>query len=312
MNALPSFTSLQDHIAHLGDVDFWQPYINEILKRHGLFATGLKPTAGFNPTYPTFLYGDVVVKFFGYSKSWQQRYAAEQAALALVATDRRIAAPCLLGYGNLYDNTQESWPYLIMRRMPGIAVSHVELTYQEKMKLAGDLGKQVSYIHALSWQAGVSTDTDWLELDIQAAAKQSSLPPHLVAQIDDYLTKLKPEAPVFTHGDLCDQHIFVQNGQLSGIIDWGDAMITDRHYELIQIYRGVFNCDKTLFQIFLEASNWPVGKDFATQALGQALRRQAIGVAQHHGMDVFEPIAKLFPLNDIKTLDQLAHELFSL
>ena len=89
-------------------------------------------------------------------------------------------------------------------------------------------------------------------------------------------------------------------------------MFTNRHYELIQIYRGMFNCDTTLFKIFLEASNWPIDKDFATQVLGQALRRQAIGLAQHHCMDVFEPIAKLLQLNTIETLDQLAHELFTL
>ena len=39
--------------------------------------------------------------------------------------------------------------------------------------------------------------------------------------------------------------------------------------------------------------------------------RQAIGLAQHHTMDVFEPIAALFPLPDIATLDELASELFS-
>lgn len=312
MNVPPTFTSLQDHISHLGNVIFWRPYINEILKRHNLTNVEQELTAGFNPTYPTFLCGNIVVKLFGYSNSWLQRYTAEQAALALVATDQRIIAPRLLGYGHLYSNTQAPWPYLVMSKISGVAVSHVELTYQEKLKLAADLGKQVSYIQTLSGQTGISTDADWLGLDIAAAAKQSSLPPHLVAQIDSYVKKLKPEKPVFTHGDLCDQHIFVENGQLSGIIDWGDAMITDRHYELMQVYRGTFDCDKKLFRIFLEASNWPIDKDFATQVLGQALRRQAIGLAQHHGMDVFEPIAKQFSLNDIKTLDQLAVKLFAL
>lgn len=312
MNTPPLFTSLQDHISRLGDVDFWWPYVNEILKRHNLYTTGLQPRAGFNPTYPTFLYGDIVVKLFGYSNSWQQRYEAEQAALAVVSTDQRISAPRLRAYGKLFDNHDESWPYLIMSTISGVAVSHVKLTYQEKLKLATDLGKQVALIHRLSPQAGVSTDADWVGLDVTAAAKHSSLPPHLVAQVNDYLTKLRPEDPVFTHGDLCDQHIFFDNGKLSGIIDWGDAMVTDRHYELIQIYRGIFDCDKKLFRIFLEASNWPIKKDFATQTLCQALRRQAIGFAQHHGMDVFEPIAKQFPLDEIETLDELAHELFAL
>ena len=41
----------------------------------------------------TFLYGDVVVKLFGYFRSWRESHAAERAAQALVATDPEIAAP---------------------------------------------------------------------------------------------------------------------------------------------------------------------------------------------------------------------------
>jgi hypothetical protein len=95
-----------------------------------------------------------------------------------------------------------------------------------------------------------------------------------------------------------------------GIIDWGDAMYTDRHSELIQLHRDLFDLDNELLGIFLDASNWPVGKDFSRQALGLALHRQAIGLAQHHSMDVFEPVAARFPLADIETLDDLASLLF--
>lgn len=312
MSRPPSFTSLQDHISRLGDINFWWPYLCEILKRHGLINTHCEPIAGFNSTYPTFLYGDIVIKLFGYSKSWQQRYAAEHAALAVVATQPNVIAPRLLSFGKLYDNVHASWPYLITSKIAGVALQHIQLPDDQQQELAIQLGKQVHSIHALKPQMGISTDADWAELSIAHAAKFSSLPPHLVAQVDDYLQQLEPEEPVFTHGDLCEHHIFIENGKLSGIIDWGDAMVTDRHYELIQIYRGVFNCDKKLFKIFLEASNWPIGKNFAHQVLGQALRRQAIGLAQHHSMDVFEPIAKKFPLQEIKTLQELAETLFEL
>ncbi len=73
----------------------------------------------------------------------------------------------------------------------------------------------------------------------------------------------------------------------------------------------MFGCDKALLRAFPEASAWPVGTDFPRQALGLALHRQAVGVAQHHAMDVFEPIAALLPLRDIGTLDELASELFA-
>jgi aminoglycoside phosphotransferase (APT) family kinase protein len=46
------------------------------------------------------------------------------------------------------------------------------------------------------------------------------LPPHLVAQIDDYLARLGPFDRVFVHSDLGHRHVFVETGRLTGIIDW--------------------------------------------------------------------------------------------
>jgi aminoglycoside phosphotransferase (APT) family kinase protein len=146
---------------------------------------------------------------------------------------------------------------------------------------------------------------------VAAAAERSSLPRHLIAQIDGYLARLEPFDEVFCHGDLVADHVFVDNGRLVGIIDWGDAMVTDRHYELIQPCRDMFDCDKALLRAFLKASDWPLAKNFPRQALGLALHRQAMGLAQHHTMDVFEPIAARFPLREIGTLDELADELFA-
>jgi hygromycin-B 7''-O-kinase len=194
--------------------------------------------------------------------------------------------------------------------MSGVASWRAELSAEQRLSVAAELGRQTRRVHALR-PSGVATHQDWQALNVAAAAEQSSLPPHLIAQIDDYLARLEPFDRVFVHGDLCANHVFVENGSLAGIIDWGDAMVTDRHYELIQLYRDMFGCDKALFRAFLEASDWRVGKHFPHQALGLALHRQAVGLAQHHTMDVFEPVAALLPLQDIGTLDELATELFA-
>lgn len=223
----PAFASLQEHIALRGDVDFWSPYLNEILARHGLTQAGQQLVPGYNVTYPTFLYGDVVVKLFGYSRAWRARHAA------------------------------------------------------------------------------------WSSIDVTAAAERSSLPPHLAAQAAAYVAGLGPPDPVVTHGDLTQNHAYVENGLLTGIIDWGDTIAADRHYEVIQLYRDMFRCDKNLLRVFLEAADWPAVDDFPRQALGMALHRQAVGLAQHHTVDVFMPIAERFPLHAIPTLDDLAATLFA-
>ena len=306
----PTFTSIQHHVSRLGDIDFWWPYVVEILNRHDLADSGGEPAAGFNPTYPTFLFGGVVVKLFGYSKAWRASYAAERAAHVLIATDPEIAAPSLLADGRLYEDIDAPWPYLVTTRMSGVSWRDVGLSTEQRFAVAADLGRQVRRIHALP-PSHMVKPVDRPPLNVAAAAEQSSLPPHLIAQIDQYLARLGPFDCVFVHGDLVATHAFVDDGRLSGIIDWGDAMPTDRHYELIQLYRDMFGCDKALFRVFLDACDWPIGQDFPRKTLGLALYRQAVGLAQHHSMDVFEPIAALLPLRDIDTLDDLASELFA-
>lgn len=311
MIAPPTFASLQELESRRGDVGFWGPYVAEILRRHGLTAAGQEPAAGFNVTYPTFLHGDVVVKLFGYISSWRQSHAAEYAAYALLATDLAIAAPRLLAAGRLYD-ADAAWPYLITTRMAGVASWRAELSGEEWSSLAEALGRQVRRLHALRPSEGVARHEDWATVDVVEAARRSSLPPHLVAQVGDFVARLDPFGPVFIHGDLTANHVYVEGGRFVGIIDWGDALVTDRHLELIQVYRDLLGCDTALFRAFLEASDWPVGKDFPRRALGFALHRQAVGLAQHPSIDVFMPIAARFPLQGIGSLDELATVLFAI
>ncbi|WP_375594703.1 aminoglycoside phosphotransferase family protein [Algihabitans albus] len=307
----PVFASTDDYVTRLGDTGFWTVCIAAALERHGLADDRQAPVAGFNATYPTFVCGDAVVKLFGHFPPWRRAHSAERAAYRLLVTDPEIAAPRLLGEGNLFDDPDRPWPYLITGRMPGIASGRAKLSADERLALAVDLGRQVRRLHALPI-AGRMTQANWTAGNLSNAMAQSSLPPHLAAQTETYLARLTPFDRVFSHGDITANHVFVAQGCFTGIIDWGDAMVTDRHYELIQLYRDLFQCDKALFRTFLEASDWPVGKDFAQKALGLALYRQTIGAAQHHTMDVFQPIAARFPLQDIATLDELATELFEI
>ena len=308
----PRFDSLPAHLARLGDLDFWRPYVVEVLRRHGLDeADESTLQAGYNATYPTFLCGALVVKLFGYSEAWRQCHRAERAAHRLVARNPDIAAPALLHAGRLFDDDRAPWPYLVTRRLTGLPSWRAALSEPQRLALAEAVGHQVRRIHALPPE-GVATHDDWNPGDIVAAAAGSSLPSHLVAQVERFLATLAPFDRVFVHGDLTANHVFVEQGRLVGIIDWGDAMVTDRHYELIQVYRDLLGCDKALLRCFLEASDWPVGEGLPRQALGLALHRQAIGLGQHHTMDVFEPIAARFPLQDIVTLEELADVLFAL
>jgi hygromycin-B 7''-O-kinase len=221
VTAPPKFASLHDFVSRLGDVDFWWPYVIEILNRHDLADRGQDPVAGFNATFPTFVLGDVVVKLFGYLRAWRAGHAAERGAQALVATDPEIAAPRLLAEDRLYEDVDALWPYLITTRVSGVASWRAGLSAKQRLSIAAELGTQVRRVHALR-PSGVATNADWAAPDVAAAAERSSLPAHLIAQIDDFLAGLGPFECVFVHGDLVANHVYVENGRLTGIIDWGD------------------------------------------------------------------------------------------
>jgi hypothetical protein len=311
MIAPPTFASNQEYSSRLGDVGYWWPYVSEILKRHGLAEASREPVAGVGGSYPTFLIGDLVVKLFGHVPPWRESFAAEHAAHLLLATDPEITAPGLLAAGHLCEDEHARWPYLITKRMPGVAWRYATLSPEQQLAVAADLGCQVRRVHTLR-PSGITTYPEWPALKVAAAAAQSSLPPHLVAQVDEFCTRLGPPDRVFVHCDIVGDHVFVENGRLTGIIDWGDATVADRHTEIVQPFRDMFGCNKALLRSFLDGSNWPVSNDFPQRALGFALHRQAIGLLQHLTIDVFEPIAALYPLQEIATLDELATELFAL
>jgi hygromycin-B 7''-O-kinase len=307
----PAFASDERYVERRGDANFWGTHVAAALDRHDLLDTNVNTVSGARGTYPTFLVGDVVVKLFGHVPSWREGHARERAAQSLLTTHTEIAAPRLLASGSLYGGHDAEWPYLISTRMSGVAWASADLTHDQRRDVVGELGRQMRLVHAMPVLEGMAEEGSG-DLDVAAAAGRSSLPGHLVAQVDDYLACLGPPDPVFTHADLTTRHVYVENGRLSGIIDWGDAAVMDRHYEIIQPYRDVCACDTALFGVFLDAYDWPVGDDFPHRALGMALFRQAHGLHQHLSMDVFEPIAALLPLDDIATLDDLAIELFDI
>ncbi len=310
MIAPPAFSSPATFRAGLSDLALWEPVVTAILDRHGLSGAGREPVAGYNPTNPVFLCGDVVVKLFGQTPRWRLSFTAERAALALLASQPQIAAPRLLGQGRLSDQPDAPWPYLITTRMPGHAWRDAALTAAQRHTVAAELGEQVRRLHALAPDS-IATAADWSPPDAATAAARSSLPPHLAAQAAAFVARLGPPDLAVTHGDLVAMHVYVEGGHLAGVIDWGDTVAGDRHLEIIQLYRDLFACDAALLRTFLEASGWPRTADFPRQALGWALRRQAIGLAQHHTIDVFMPVAARFPLEGIATLDELALLLFS-
>ena len=297
-------------MARLDDVQYWWPHAARVFDLHGMEVGEGDVEAGKGGTFPTLICGDVVIKLFGHLPFWRRAYDAELAAMSLIADGPHVLAPKLLAHGELFVDSTRPWPYLVTTRMPGSPWEETALSAEEKSAIAADLGCQVRCISALAPTADIATPDGWCGPSLVAASMRSVLPSRLIAQIDDYVDGTHRDDRVFLHGDLMFRHVFVEDGRLAGVIDWGDALVADRHYELAQIQLNLFDCDKTLLRTFLDHSNWPVERDFARRALTEAFRRQAVGLAQHRTMDVFHKLPRLLPLEDIATLDELATVLF--
>jgi hygromycin-B 7''-O-kinase len=305
------FDSEAHYRAHLTDTNFWQPMISDVLRRHNLEVADAPITAGFNGTNPVFLLANLVVKFFGHRPTWQAAWATECAAHQRLAQDEAICAPRIMAQGELFPSSPAPWPYIVSTRIPGASWEHSVLTPEQQHGIVRELGAQLQRIHALPVHGVSHGDEHWGALDVPAAAVRSSLPQHLVGQVDDFLATLEPFDRVFVNGDIVAMHVFVNEGRLSGIIDWGDATVTDRHYEIGKIYTSLFPGNKALLRTLLDAANWPVTRSFARQSLGMALYRQAVGLTQHHTFDIFYKLPDIFPFEELKSLEELAHMLFA-
>ncbi len=308
----PNFSSTRAYLERLDDLEYWWPHALRVLERHGFPEDTDGPAVGRGGTFPTLICGDVVIKFFGHLPFWRRAHDAELSAIRCIARDPDVLAPNLLFKGQLVEGSATPWPYLLMTRVIGQPWIEAGMSADEKSAVAADLGRQVLRISALAATSNIATPATWHGPSLVEAARQTVLPPRLIAQVADYVAGTDEEDAVFVHGDLMFRHVYVAHGRLAGIIDWGDAVVTDRHYELAQIQLNLFDGDKTLLRTFLDHSNWPVEPTFPRRALTRAFHRQAVGLAQHRTMDVFHKLPRLLPLEDIATLDELAEAVFGL
>lgn len=141
--------------------------------------------------------------------------------------------------------------------------------------------------------------------DLRATAperlRRFGLPEHLVEQVPGYLADALPAA-VLVHADITADHVFVDNGQLVGIIDWGDAIVADRSYELVALYLDTLNGDARLFDRFLDTAGWQRDDTFCHRSLQAVLEFQ---------YDAIAALRRLVDLDMTETLDDLADAVFA-
>jgi hypothetical protein len=285
---------------HLGDPGYWAPYVREVLERHGLPVERLEaPHVG---TFPTFIVGDLVVKLFGPGFDGERSSQVETAMHDLLESHAAIPSAGLVATGQLFE-LKPAWPYLVAERVRGRAIRDVNLSDTLAEGVAAELGAIVGSLHALTPPAIVASRDllDGLRDTAADRLRRFGLPEHLVEQVPRYLTDAEP-ALILVHGDITADHVFVDQKGVTAVIDWGDALVADRAYELPAVYFDALGGDRRLLAAFLDAADWP-------QA--DLPRRGMQGVLEFQ-FDAISGIANRFDLARIETLDHLATRLFAI
>jgi hygromycin-B 7''-O-kinase len=309
----PTFETLDEYRARLGDSAFWAPYVVEVLERHTLPIA--QPESGTVGTFPTFLVGRHVVKLFtpGLAKPFgtlfdgTRCHQVELAVFGALAGQTTIPRPTLVASGRLFhaDDGKDpgdgrSWPYLVTTRLGGTPWGEAGLSRDARAGVARQLGLVVQQVHTLPPPTGALWERDWVAEYragcVERLRRWGTLPAHLIDQVEAYLL-VPPSDRRLIHADLHADHLFVAGTRLVGIIDWGDALVADPYYELPALHLHAFDADKGLLAAFLAGYDWPRDLDFARRAMSMTLLRE---------FDVMDGVARRIDLQQIATLEELA------
>jgi hygromycin-B 7''-O-kinase len=317
----PEFATVEEYAGCFTDAGYWRPYVEVVCVRHRL-GPCRRVRPGLPGTHPVFIVdGRYAVKFYTRLFGGAASFPIELDVYGLIARTPGLPAPALMASGALFTGDDGwTWPYIVTRIIRGTSIGEVEdrVAYPDKVAMSAFLGRVVRRIHSLPLASARRLRPSWENFDLFLAerragcvehARRQGMPELLVAQIDGYLPALsglidRTSAPHLLHCDLNADHIlgYFDGGRWrpTGIIDFGDAKVGDRLYELVAIHIGLFRCDKRLLRVFLRSYGFDeaLRRDFVARAMSLTLL---------HEFDVLAEVFGMFhAASEIKDLDELA------
>lgn len=288
---LPVITSWEDWGSRFTDVETWAPAVREIGRRAGLPVATIE--AGYPGTNAVFIVNADTDQAYIVKIScpyYRDDFTLERELHPLLAHYPEIPAPVLLGHGEL--RGEMAWPYLILSFISGAAIRDVRsaIPHTNLMSIAHDLGRRVSVLHNIPrpvlaplapFLGHWSNTTARLAATCDILSCKAVLPSALIEQIPDYVTPTlaNPTDLVLVNGDLTEDHLLLQehSGQweLSGLIDFADALIAPRDYEWVALWFGALDREPACLRAFM------AGYD-ADIILDAAFRHRAMGFTFLH------------------------------
>lgn len=281
---LPIVTTWAEWGRMFTNVAQWTSVVREICRRHNLPAQHVE--AGFPGTNAVFVVDDAyVVKI--YAPFCPEDFDLERELYAHLGSNSHIPVPALIAQGVLEDQIQ--WPYIIIDFKPGAPIREVRdrIPYRNLLRIAADMGAMVRHLHRAPVAQLTSLDhtqAGWREF-VQRRAVESAeagqwegiLPAPVVAEIPGFLVSVLDGGEnvplVLMNGDLTEDHILLQRDsgkwRISGLIDFGDALVGQREYEWIALWFSGLDRDYECLTAFMDSydPHIKLDDDFFTRAM---------------------------------------------
>ena len=176
-----------------------------------------------------------------------------------------IKTPTLEHEGEIF-----GWPYIIISKLEGTNLETLweMMPYNNKVVILRELGQLIREVHALPTDGLEAIDCHWLQfLEKQMTNcleqhQTNGLSATLLQQLPAYLDSIKEtlpkiKKPVILTGEYTPMNFLVQQiddiWHISGLIDFGDAMLGLPEYDLLGPGAFLIQGDKQLLREFLTA-----------------------------------------------------------
>lgn len=306
------------------DVSLWRPVVervwveNEDIRRAGGKGTPLVITPGYPGTCAVFVVDDaMVIKFF---PPMVARDFTRELTVYRLITRRVPCIPTLLGSGILEDRYR--WSYLVVSRLPGEAWRDLRSSLPRPVRPAmmEALGAVVRSTHdiRLPQSGGWPAANDWavfLESRLPRAgaelANATSLGREVIAEIEACLAETNwfLERPCLVHADLTEDHLLLDGRgggwEMTGLIDWADAEVSDPVYDLVTLWFSICRRDAGLFHAFMTGYGETGGWNY-----DGIQRLTAFTFIHRFAANIINEVLTPSEQRAIRTLDELQSELF--
>ena len=221
----------------------WQEAVREICLLHGIPFTNFQTFAD-GSNLVSAVSNQYVVKIF--PKFHRYQWESEWRTLHHLWTNRLdLPIPELIAHGERDDG----WTYVIITKLPGVTLESVwsQCSEKERVAILTDIGKMMAAVHSVPVSDLKNLKPAWEGfLDGQVAKCQArhqrlGMATWFLGEVDKFVLAnidvLPREEPVVLTGEYTPFNLLVDGSpgqwRISGMIDFGDAMIGFREYDLL-------------------------------------------------------------------------------